>query len=434
MPTPRTPVEFTETGRAGNARRVGNQVILAGGNSSMADAFSRLRVSEPVTLFDSQLQYDLQPLIWETVTATGGTVTHQPSQSSALLATTAAVGSSVIRQSRAYVRYQPGKSQLVLMTGNLGQPVTGVRKRIGYFDDANGLFFQLLGSILSVVKRSGTSGGPVETVANQGEWNIDRMDGNGISGIDLDHTQAQIFLIDLEWLGTGRVRFGFVIGGQIYYCHEVLNSNRTDTVYMTTANLPLRCEITNVNGAAAASMRQICSQVASEGGFQDELGIPLSASNGATTISVTTRRPVLSIRPRLTFNGIVNRARIDPARFWAFSEDQPVYAELVYGGVLTNASFANVDTTHSVIERDVAATAITGGVTIAAIPIPASSIGINESPSSNIITVLSRLPLALDTAGAHPTTPLTDNLSVVVTSIPGTATDISGGIDWKEIR
>jgi hypothetical protein len=79
------------------------------------DAFGRLRVSSPYTLFDSQSRY-ASDNSFDTSTATGGTATFNTNQSSTSLAVTTTNGSSAVRQTYRYFPYQPGKSLLILAT------------------------------------------------------------------------------------------------------------------------------------------------------------------------------------------------------------------------------------------------------------------------------------------------------------------------------
>lgn len=396
------------------------------GDSAAIDAFARLRVSNPATLFDAQLQYDESPLFWETVLAGSGTATHDPDNSAVDLDTTTAIGDKVTRQTRQYFRYQPGKSQRVLLTGALGVGQSNLSQRVGYFDDDNGIFFQCQDGILQVVLRSSTSGSAVDTVVPQSSWNLDKMDGSTPSGININPVNSQVFAIDLEWLSVGRVRMGFFVDGILVYCHQFLNANVITGAYMTTANLPARYEIENTGTiASAASLKQICTAVDSEGGFQEELGVPLSASNGITTIGVTTRRPILSIRPKATFNSIVNRGLIEPVLATLFAQTNAAFVELVYNGTLTGATFA-IDP-GGTAEADIAATAISGGLVIGSFPVATTGPGSNAR-SAGINPVLSKLPLTLDKVGATPIP-----LSMVVTSFNATST-VSGGLGWREVR
>lgn len=383
------------------------------------DAFARLRVSEPVTLFDSQLQYNAQPLLWETVG--NGTATHVPAKAGVQMAVTA--GQSLLRQSRQYVRYQPGKSQLVLMTGVLGAATVGVTKRVGYFDDDNGIFFELTIGGLYIVRRSKVGGQVVDTRVHSSAWNLapDYLD----STIFFDPTKAQIFYIDLEWLGVGRARCGFVIDGVPLIVHHFLHANIIDTVYMSTANLPLRYQVVSTSGSAD-DMYQICSTVQSEGGFQFETGVPHAVGNGVTGINVSTRRAILSIRPKATFGGIVNRGTIIPENASLFVTTTPMYYEIVYGGALGGSpSWASAGD-NSITEYDVAGTTVTGGEILEAGYVQTSGTGVAARGAAES-TLLSRLPLVLDKAGANPI-----NLSIVGTSIGGTAVAY-GSISFREM-
>ena len=381
------------------------------------DAFGRQRVSDAVTLFDSQLQYNALPLLWQTVG--DGTATHVPAKAAVQM--TVAAGRALLRQSRTYVRYQPGKSQLIMMTGVLGAAVAGVTKRVGYYDDDNGIFFELTSGGLYVVKRSKVSGVVVDTRVEQADWIvIPRSVGAGI-----DPTKAQIFLIDFEWLGVGRVRTGFVIDGQIVYVHEFVHANEIASVYMTTANLPLRYEMISTTGAAS-DMYQICTTVQSEGGFQAEMGIPHAVGNGATGVSVSTRRAVLSIRPKATFNALVNRGAIIPESVQVYATGTPIYFEVVYGGTLGGSPVFGSVGDNSIVEYDVAGTTVTGGEVIDAGFVVVSGTGGNARGSEQN-ALLSRLPLVLDKAGANPLA-----LSVVATGIGGAAT-VHAAVGWREL-
>ena len=248
----------------------GNLATTIGGTN--IDAFGRLRVSNPVTLFDSQNMY-IDGGYFSNVTASGGSITYVPAQSSFDLAVTSANGSSVINQCKTTQAYQPGKSLLIMNTFAFATLAAGCRQRVGYFTSNNGVYFEADGTTLYLVIRSSASGSLVEERIAQTSWNTDTLKtgtGPNPSGINLDPTLVQIFWSDIEWLGVGNVRAGFVINGQFIVCHVFQHANQTGntTVYMTTATLNPRYEITNTSATAGArTMKQICSTVISEGGY-----------------------------------------------------------------------------------------------------------------------------------------------------------------------
>ena len=393
------------------------------------DAFGRSRVGLPATLFASSHEYNDSPLFWQTVTTGTGAAPFVAATASVNLSV-AADGDSVIRQTYRYMRYLPGKSQLVLLTGVVGAGVTNVTKRWGYFDNGNGLFFQQDGDgTLSVVRRSSATGSPVDTAVAQANWNIDPMDGTGPSGKTLNVSKANIFVIDFEWLGVGRQRYGVNIDGMTYYVHETLWANANDDVYMTTANLPVRYEIVAAGvPGGTATMKQICSTVVSEGGSDAEMQSRIrSVNNGVTGVSVATRRAILTVRPKATFEGRVNRALIEPLSVeFINTGNSAVLVELVRNGTLGGTpSFTSAGTT-SAVEYDVAGTTVTGGEVLwSGYVATANQGGRLNLPFDNVTNA--DIPLTLDYAGANPT-----NLSVVVTSF-GAATACAASVTWKEV-
>ena len=272
-------------------------------NTPNFDAFGRLRVSNPFTLFDSSHRFADNGL-WSTSTATGGAATFNSAQGLVDLDVTAASGSQVIRETTKVFSYQPGKSLLNLNTFVMSPAKTGLRQRVGYYGAENGLYIQLDNSTLSFVERSLVTGVVTESVVNQSSWNVDTMDGSGPSGIVLDITKAQILFMDIEWLGLGTVRLGFVIDGNFYVCHKFNHANLITSTYITTASLPLRYEITNTGATSGTStLKQICSSVISEGGYelrglQQAVGTPITS--GRTLTTAGTYYPIVSIRLKST--------------------------------------------------------------------------------------------------------------------------------------
>jgi hypothetical protein len=334
------------------------------------DAFGRARISEPVTLFDATMQYDLQDALFETVTAGGGSVAHVPHQSAASLTVGTASGDRVVRQSRRYLRYSPGKSHLVLQTGTLGTAVENTTQRIGYFDDENGLFIEQTGDGLNLVQRSYTTGEVVEERIAQADWNLDPMNGTGMSGLTLDPATANIYGWAIEWLGVGVTTAFAVINGAIWPLHRFYNANAKPGVYMTTATLPVRYEIVNTGDSAGASMTQICSTVISEGGRSSASASSHVAGNGTTTRTVTSSvpLPIVAIRPGLTFEGVTNRITTLPSGvdiYTGSAQDAPLYWQLVRGGTTLGGSWGTADAL-SCMEVNTSGTAITGGQVIAA--------------------------------------------------------------------
>lgn len=263
------------------------------------DAFGRLRASNPLTLFDSSHRYADNGR-WVTSTANSGAATFSANEGLMNLAVTADSGSKVYRETRRCFSYQPGKSLLVLSTFVMNPAKAGLRQRIGYYGSANGVYLELDNETLSFVERSSVTGSVVEVRIAQADWNGDKLNGTGESGLTLDITKAQIVWADIEWLGLGTVRLGFVINGIFILCHSFHHANFVTSTYITTASLPLRYEIENTAATDSAStLKQVCSTVISEGGYELN-GLQLAASIPVqlprTLGTAGTFYPVVSLR------------------------------------------------------------------------------------------------------------------------------------------
>jgi len=325
------------------------------------DAFGRLRVSQPYTLFDSQNRYaaDTQ---FDTSTATGGSTTYLSNESTLRMNVTTSSGSEVVRQTFRSFPYQPGKGLLCLATFVMNTAKTGLRQRVGYFNTQNGVFFQQADSTKSFVLRSYVTGSVSDArTVNQSDWNGDKLDGTGASGLTLDTSKAQILWMDFEWLGVGSVRCGFIIDGQYIVCHTFQNANDIQNVYMTTATLPVRYEITNTAAtASSSSLKQICSSVVSEGGYEQYSPGHIARRTTTVTTIGSTFKPIVSIRLASTSPGAV----IVPGRIQVLPTTSQNYeVALVKNATLTGASWVTMPT-DSNVEYDVSATAITGGTIV----------------------------------------------------------------------
>jgi hypothetical protein len=282
-------------------------------SDSYHDAFGKLRITTPYTLIDNKFPFadtgtatpeflsntredcnlKVEP-IGSTVTAVFGS-----SQCVITITTAAAAPASYTSQSRKYATYQPGKSLLFLSSGIIkhsSTTSTNYTARIGYFDDNNGLFFEQNQTNMGVVLRNTTNNTITDTRIIQSNWNIDKFNGTGISGVNLNFEKNQLFVIDFEWLSAGRIRFGFYLFGRIFYCHQITNVNSLNGPYMDTPNLPVRYQLTVNDSNKTAKLTQICSSVMSEGGY-NPVGKPFSISNGIVPISVPqTETALLAIR------------------------------------------------------------------------------------------------------------------------------------------
>lgn len=351
-----------DTGNAIPVIGVTGSPISVNFTGTTADAFGRLRTSNQFTLFDTKTRYRDHGE-FSSNTLNGGNITYVSDLSSFQMTVTNTANSRVYRETTRVFPYQPGKSLLSMYTFCMAPPQSNLRQRVGFFSATNGIFLEQENSNIYFVKRSSASGSVVDNRIIRSSWINDKLDGNGSSGKYLNLTKSQIFWSDVEWLGVGSVRAGFVIDGELILCHTFNHANIESNVYMTTASLPIRYEIENIGPTANASMlTQICSTVISEGGYQQksEYHVISNAPTAGVDCNLAgTVTPIASIRLRSDrLDAIILPSQLDMLSF----SNQPVRFQLILNGTLTGANWTNHPTGSA--QYDITANAITGGTVI----------------------------------------------------------------------
>lgn len=390
------------------------------------DPFGWQRTSSRVVAFEYAGAYDQGLLLWEHSLAGTGAITFESATGGNILSTGGtASGAKAIRQTHEYHLYLPGRGRLSVSGFIFGAAVTNVRRRHGLMDDNNGLFLEQTSTGIRFVTRSNVSGSVVDTLIENSAWNIDKFDGTGPSGVTLDVAKANALVIDNVGYNAAKVRFGFLIDGRPRYAHEINNLNVLTSFALGGMSLPLRYEIENIGVAAGTNTMKASSCVVyNEDGGSVEVGYQFTASMGTTLLGVTTRRPVLSIQPKTTFNSLSNRGHVHLQKFAAIVKTNDVYFELVRNGALTGAVFSSVGA-NSITNFDTTATAITGGDVIDSGHIVS---GTGSTSEGAAVGFLGRLALTNDFAGTTP-----DILTLVMTSMSGTA-NVSASMTWEEQR
>lgn len=341
---------------------------LIGFKGDAVDAFGRLKMSTPYTIFDSQHRYQ-ENLLWDTLTATGGSFSHSTNESCVNMTVTTANGAKVTRETYRVFPYQPGKSLLVINTFTFPEKKENVRARVGYFGTQNGIYLEQEGTNVYLVLRSYVNGSVDETRRiPQSEWNADTFLGTGKSGVTLDLSKANIFWMDVEWLGVGDTRAGFFVDGRPVVAHIFQNENLNTTTYMTTATLPLRLELENLGTADSSStMKQICSTVISEGGYEGfvrKYNVTKSGATATTLATAGTDYPMVSLR--LNSNRL-DAAVIPQAIGIAVNETTSNKPTVVQYKLIKNASLTGGSwVTHFTgnVDYNNTATGVSGGVEV----------------------------------------------------------------------
>jgi hypothetical protein len=397
--------------------------LVPNNQSTSYDAFGRFRVADALTLFDSQNRFGIDGQFNTALTGSGVT-NYLSNESSVELNVTTASGDQVVRETKRVFPYQPGKSLLTFMTMVMNEAKTNLRQRLGYFGSEDGIFLQLNGTNEpQFIIRTSTSGSPSDANAvSQSNWNVDKFDGTGPTGRILDLTKDQILFFDMEWLGTGDVRCGFVVDGAPRVAHIFHNDNVNTEVYMKTAILPVRYEITNTGTTASSStLKQICSTVISEEGYQAEKPRLFARQNTLITGIGTSFVPLVSIR----LNASSLNAIVVPRDFSVIPVASQNYeVVLLLNGSLTGASW-NTSTFNNV-DYDVTATAVTGGTVFRQIYASASALSTSTGQGDLVYNFSNQLGRTL--AG------VSDIVTLAIRTISGATTGSAvGAISFTDL-
>lgn len=396
-------------------------------NDSTVDASGRARVSQNHAVFDSTNEYGINNRDWVQKSIGLGSSTFSSSEAARIISTGGTVaGDGFIRQTRINWRSFPGRATAVLLSLKPGPKAAGAVKRVGYYDAGNGMFLEINGTDVRLVKRTDISGTASDAnYVTQENWNIDKMDGTGPSGAVLNLNSYQTLFIDILYTTVGRVRCGFVINGHYHLVHEFVSGNNGLSDVWRTPHLPLRAEVQNVTtaaGVASMSIRGSCLQIeAGDANFQR--GYLNTGNTGTTSLAVTTRRPILSVRAKALLNGLPNRGWLVPYDFGFKVASNDIFWEVVVGGTLTGASWTS-GSADSMAEYDFSATAIAGGF-------PALS-GYALSGSGNLSgstysSIVGQYPTSVDSLNESQTV-----YTLVATSMSGMA-NVSAYLNWREV-
>lgn len=389
------------------------------------DAFQRLRTSGTGQRLDVEWLYNKQDDYYDELT-NNGTVTHNTATRDLTLSLGDANNGSYAHMQSYPVPYTPGNSQLVELTGVL---------------DLAGLG----GGTLEVFLRSSTSGSAVTQTIPQSQWIS--LSGSSEARPDM----AQIFAIDFQSLKVGTIRFGIVQHGVFHPVAKFDNDNRRNSGYWQLANGSCYYKLYTAGGItymelgygndanavgfryrvtanASATMKAICSTVKSEGGqdLWNLSGLPRAADTNTTPITVSsTLVPIISIRPKATFNSLANLILALPKSF-GITTNQPIHYHLIHDGTIATAVWTDVDTADSMMEYDVSSTSITGGHKIASGYLGTAGTATTRVGQGGGLLGKTLLWDRQDS--------ITGILSLCAVRTTASDATVYGGLEWEEIR
>lgn len=402
----------------------GEPIIRIDDTTVQHTATNRRKVSTQELLYFNTFQYGKDSSVWDEAITGTAAIEFDPYLGMCAMTVGSTAGDQAVQQSRRVIRYIPGRQNELTFSVIFTEPTVGIRRRIGLFNDLNGFYFEDGGDgTYYCVLRRNTAAGVVETRIARANWNIDRFDGQGPSGVVADPKKIQMVIFEYNWYGAGQVEVSWIIDNNKLPIHQFNTANILDTTFMNTPFLPVRREITNVAGTAGTHVMYIgSSSIATEGnagplGRESNINSPITGK--ATGNSANVFIPILSIRLKSDrLQGVVI-----PVDFQAATLDNTsIFYRLVQNAVLTGASWTSVST-DSFVEYDVAATAASNGIVLKTGYLSTNNQGDIITFDPRVVTQLGRTSMGT----------VSDILTIEVASTQANKAAFAS-INWIELR
>jgi hypothetical protein len=404
----------------------GQPVLRIDDTTKQHTSKNRVKVSgHDITDF-STYTFSKNLLNWDEQVTGTGSVVHAPEYGMVKFSVGSNAGDEVIRQTKRVQRYIPGRSAEVAMSVIFGTPTTGIRKRIGLFDNTDGVYFEDGGDgTYYVATRRKVGASFVDTRVAREDWNYDKLDGTGPSGIVADPTALHHIVIEYEWYGAGQVEFKYIIDNNSFPVHRFNHANRQAYPWASTASLPVRVEMTNVAGTAGTHEFYQGSHSFATEGNTELLGRQNSISNAITgkTLSLAnTFYPVVAIRLKTT---ALNSVVLPDSFSGATLDNTNVFVRLIEGANVTGGTWVSYSD-DSPVEYNITATGYTNGI-------PIETVYVSATNQGNIFHLN---PRAITQIDRKTTTTLGDTSDTLVIAMASTNANKKAfaSLGWIEVR
>jgi len=404
----------------------GKQVVLVDDDTVQHTSLNRRKVSTFELTDFATFTRSKDTGIFDELTSGTASATHDAYLGMVKLEVGSDVGDEVIRQTKRVQRYLPGRQGEFSTTIIFGTPTTGIRRRVGMFNESNGFYFEDSGDgTYRCVLRRNTAGGIEEESYARDEWNVDKLDGTGPSGITADPEMIQHMSMEYEWFGSGMIEWNFVIDNNKFPVHRILHANRHPHTWASRAALPIRVELTNVTGAPGThTFYQGAHALSAEGtttllGRQESIS---SAITGKTLTNANTFYPIVAIRLKSDslFSVII------PDEYAGCTLDNTdIFIRSIEGATVTGGTWVSAGA-ESPVEYNITATSFTGGNILQTTYVSSGNQGEKYTFPQRSITQIQR----------STTTTLGDTSDVFLIAIAATSSNKAGwaSLGWIEVR
>ncbi len=317
-------------------------------------AFGEVRVAELTPIIQLSFPYNINTNIVSTGITGGGSTVANDSLIELGVTTT---NSQTDIRSKKIAKYYPGQGTLFRVAGFFDTPAIGCQQIIGWGDEDDGYYIGYNDMNFGILRlRNG-----IEYWDYQENFNIDILDGSGLSGYNINPQKGNIYQIQIQWLGFGTITFSTETeDGFMNPYHKIRYPNANNITNILNPALPIRYFIKNTTNSTPKYLNVGSASISNEGRISVR-GYGYYRTEIDTNVN-SVERVLFNIRNRTFFNGKKNKNTII-IRFVEGANDHSQQGNifLYINSTLTGESWINNDTNNSIAEIDTSGTIISNG-------------------------------------------------------------------------
>lgn len=330
-----------------------------GMNTIFGDAINATRITSVGIGFQYNLATD------DVVTTTADTGTATQSNHQAVVQTGSGTSASATIQSVNYVRYSPGHDSYANFTSEFSTPVAGSNQYIGIFDNSDGFFIGFTGTSFGVTKRKDG----VDTTVSQSNFNLDKLDGSGPDGLNINFTFGNVWRIDYGWLGHSIITFEVMdtYGNWIPF-HVFREPNSTNGTSIGNPILPMRMQVVKTSGTANVTLKTGSWNAGSIGPDNiNTIGNRYKSFAATATLTATNSLTnIFTIKNMSAFQTFENKVKTKIIFLSAACDGNKLTSiKLIKNANLgVTASYSFIDSGNSTVQYDTTIATVSSGTTL----------------------------------------------------------------------
>ena len=269
------------------------------------------------------------------------------------------IGSNALIRSKRSLRYTAGRDAEAMFTAIFTTGVTDTYQRVGLFDNNNGFFIGMEGTDFIVGRRKV---GESDEIITQANFNGDKLDGTGLSGMVYDPTMINIFRITYGYLGTAPILYQIstTVDGIIKWVtfHVIDRRNLFNTTSITVPYLQLSMQVDNGSTINNIRLETASIYAGTYGDVAEDKAARVFAAEVPETSITGVNQIIVMFHNKAIFQGIENHIESDLLYFTGAVEgNKPAQIELYkLANQTNNGIWVDVDTDNSTFEYSFDAT------------------------------------------------------------------------------